>query len=82
LDTSGRRPPGGPVDIGAGEHFRIHSVEPIRTTTIGERERALEVAVIEVVRFVAGRASELRGLRISAAPAALRHFSARFEPLA
>jgi tryptophanase len=38
--------------------------------------------VIEVVRSVAGRASELRGFRIVEEPAALRHFTARFEPLA
>jgi tryptophanase len=37
--------------------------------------------VIEVVRWVAERASSLRGLRIVEQPAALRHFSARFEPL-
>ncbi len=37
--------------------------------------------VIEVVRFVAKRSAELRGLRIVAAPAQLRHFTARFEPL-
>jgi tryptophanase len=37
--------------------------------------------VIEVVRRVAERARELRGMRIVEAPAALRHFSARFEPL-
>jgi tryptophanase len=37
--------------------------------------------VIEVVRRVAERAGELRGMRIVEAPAALRHFSARFEPL-
>jgi tryptophanase len=35
--------------------------------------------VIEVVRWVAERASELRGLRITEAPSALRHFTARFE---
>jgi tryptophanase len=37
--------------------------------------------VIEVVKWVAERASELRGLRIVEQPAALRHFSARFETL-
>jgi tryptophanase len=31
---------------------------------------------------VAERAGELRGLRIVEAPAQLRHFTARFEPLA
>ncbi|MEX2011755.1 MAG: tryptophanase [Chloroflexota bacterium] len=37
--------------------------------------------VIEVVRWVAARAPELRGFRIAEQPAALRHFTARFEPL-
>ena len=37
--------------------------------------------VIEVVRWVAERASSLRGLRIVEQPPALRHFTARFEPL-
>jgi tryptophanase len=37
--------------------------------------------VIEVCRYVAERASELRGFRIVEEPAALRHFTARFEPL-
>jgi tryptophanase len=36
--------------------------------------------VIEVVRFVAERAADLRGLRIVNEPAALRHFTARFAP--
>ena len=37
--------------------------------------------VIEVVRWVAERASSLRGLRIAEQPAALRHFTARFAPI-
>jgi tryptophanase len=38
--------------------------------------------VIEVVRDVAGRAADLRGLKIAEPqPTALRHFTARFEPL-
>jgi tryptophanase len=36
---------------------------------------------IEVVRSVAERAGELRGLRIVVEPPQLRHFTARFEPL-
>jgi tryptophanase len=37
--------------------------------------------VIEVVRWVAARAEDLRGLEIIEEPAALRHFTARFRPL-
>jgi tryptophanase len=37
--------------------------------------------VIEVALAVAARADELRGMRIVAAPPALRHFTARFEKL-
>jgi tryptophanase len=37
--------------------------------------------VIEIIRWVAERASELRGMRIVEQPAALRHFTARFEQL-
>jgi tryptophanase len=37
--------------------------------------------VIEVCEYVAERASALRGLRIVEEPPALRHFTARFEPL-
>ena len=38
--------------------------------------------VIEVCSEVAERSGDLRGYRITAAPPALRHFTARFEPLA
>ncbi len=37
--------------------------------------------VIEVIRWVAERASALRGMRIVEQPSALRHFTARFEPI-
>ena len=37
--------------------------------------------VIEVVSWVAARAGQLRGYRISSAPPVLRHFTARFEPV-
>jgi len=37
--------------------------------------------VIEVVQFVASRAAQLRGYRITEEPPALRHFTARFAPL-
>ncbi len=38
--------------------------------------------VIEVIRWVAERAGELRGMRIVDQPNTLRHFTARFEPIA
>ncbi len=38
--------------------------------------------VVEVVEEVKGRAAGLRGMRILRQPALLRHFTARFEPLA
>jgi tryptophanase len=36
--------------------------------------------VVEVVTWVAERAAELRGMRITNEPPSLRHFTARFEP--
>ena len=38
--------------------------------------------VIEVARWVADRAADLRGFRITDQPSSFRHFTARFEPLA
>jgi tryptophanase len=38
--------------------------------------------VIEVIRWVAERAHSLTGMRITEQPSALRHFTARFEPIA
>jgi len=37
--------------------------------------------VVEVVKWVASRAADIRGYRIVSTPAALRHFTAVFEPL-
>ena len=37
--------------------------------------------VIEVVRWVAQGAAQLRGFRIVDQPKQLRHFTARFEPI-
>jgi tryptophanase len=37
--------------------------------------------VIEVIRGVAKRSASLRGMRIVEQPSALRHFTARFEPV-
>jgi tryptophanase len=70
----GRRPDGteapAPMDL-------VRLAIPRRTYTQSHIDY-----VIEVVRFVAGRASSLRGVRIVEQPAALRHFTARFAPLA
>jgi tryptophanase len=70
----GRRPDGSeqaaPMDL-------VRLAIPRRTYTQSHVDY-----VIEVCRFVAERAGELRGLRIVEEAPALRHFTARFEPLA
>jgi tryptophanase len=63
-----------------GEHAATELVRlavPRRTYTQSHLDY-----VAEVVLEVAARAGELRGLRITDAPDALRHFSATFEPAA
>ncbi|MBS1152800.1 MAG: tryptophanase, partial [Myxococcaceae bacterium] len=70
----GRRPDGteapGPMDL-------VRLAIPRRTYTQSHIDY-----VIEVVCRVAKRAASLKGLKISWEPKALRHFSARFEPVA
>ena len=70
----GRRPDGteqpAPMDL-------VRLAIPRRTYTQSHVDY-----VIEVVAWVAQRAEEIRGLRIVDEPAQLRHFTARFEPLA
>jgi tryptophanase len=69
----GRHPDGtespGPMDL-------VRLAIPRRTYTQSHIDY-----VIEVVRYVAARAADLRGFRIVDEPPALRHFTARFEPL-
>jgi tryptophanase len=69
----GRRPDGSeepaPMDL-------VRLAIPRRTYTQSHVDY-----VIEVCEYVASRASELRGLRIVEEPPALRHFTARFEPV-
>jgi tryptophanase len=69
----GRRPDGSerpaPMDL-------VRLAIPRRTYTQSHVDY-----VIEVCRWVAERAGRLRGLRIAWEPPALRHFTARFEPL-
>jgi tryptophanase len=68
----GRRPDGSeaaaPMDL-------VRLAIPRRTYTQSHVDY-----VIEVVRWVAERAGELGGLRITREPASLRHFTARFAP--
>jgi tryptophanase len=70
----GRRPDGSespaPMDL-------VRLAIPRRTYTQSHIDY-----VIEVVRFVAARAPSLRGVRIVEQAAALRHFTARFAPVA
>ncbi len=69
----GRRPDGseapGPMEL-------VRLAIPRRTYTQSHIDY-----VIEVVTRVAARATELRGLRITSEPPALRHFTARFASL-
>jgi len=69
----GRHPDGsespGPMDL-------VRLAIPRRTYTQSHIDY-----VIEVCAAVAGRCEELRGYRIVEEPPALRHFTARFEPL-
>ncbi|MGZ4430982.1 MAG: tryptophanase [Gaiellales bacterium] len=69
----GRRPDGveapAPMDL-------VRLAIPRRTYTQSHIDY-----VVEVCTWVAGRADELRGLRIVEQPAQLRHFTARFAPL-
>jgi tryptophanase len=69
----GRHPDGtespGPMDL-------VRLAIPRRTYTQSHVDY-----VIEVVRWVAERAADLRGFRIVEEPPQLRHFTARFEPL-
>jgi len=70
----GRRPDGSeapaPMDL-------VRLAVPRRTYTQSHIDYVIEVAAV-----VAGRASDLSGYRIVSEPTALRHFTARFEPLA
>ena len=68
------RQPDGSEEPGAMDLVRL--AIPRRTYTQSHVDY-----VIEVMATVAARADELRGLRIVFEPAALRHFTARFEPL-
>ena len=68
----GRRPDGSEVPA-AMDLVRL--AIPRRTYTQSHIDH-----VIEVVRWVAERAADLRGLRIVDEPPALRHFTARFAP--
>ena len=69
----GRHPDG---SEGPGPFDLVRLAIPRRTYTQSHVDY-----VIEVIRWVAERAADLRGLRIVEQPAQLRHFSARFEPL-
>ncbi len=69
----GRRPDGGESPA-AMDLVRL--AVPRRTYTQSHVDYVIEVAAV-----VAERAPALRGYRITSEPAALRHFTARFEPI-
>jgi tryptophanase len=69
----GRRPDGGEAPASMD---LVRLAIPRRTYTQSHVDY-----VVEVCELVAARAGELRGMRIVEEPPALRHFTARFEPL-
>ncbi len=71
----GRPQPDGPDE--PATHDLVRLALPRRTYTQSHVDY-----VGEVLAEVAGRADELRGLRIVSQPAMLRHFTAKLEPLA
>ena len=87
--------PGQALAVELYRHAGVRSVE-IGSVMFGEhaRHELLRLAIprrvytqshidylVEAILEVNARKNELRGLRIVSAPAALRHFTARFEPL-
>ncbi len=87
--------PGQSLAVELYRHAGVRSVE-IGSVMFGEhaRHELLRLAIprrvytqshidylVEAILEVNARKSELRGFRIVSAPAALRHFTARFEPL-
>ena len=73
--TAGREGPDGSEVPAAMDLVRL--AIPRRTYTQSHIDY-----VIEVIKAVHARAADLRGYRIDSEPGALRHFTARFAPLA